>query len=162
VQRAILHFRQDELGDWVAELDCGHRRHVRHAPPLSEREWVLSESGRTQRIGSPLDCAHCDARELPLGFTAYRRTAVWNDRTLPSALRAAHRTKRGVWGRLEVLAGRLRFKSEAPLPIDEIIEAGHGTWIPPELPHSVAPMGAVECYVEFYCNPESGLVESLS
>jgi tellurite resistance-related uncharacterized protein len=160
--RKIEAFRRDDAGDWIAELDCGHGRHVRHVPPLSERAWVLSEGGRASRIGSELDCARCDARELPDGFAAYRRTATWNEQTLPAALRAEHSTKRGVWGRLEVVSGRLRFTTGAPLAIDAVIEAGHGTWIPPELPHAVTPLGALECYVEFYRRLEIGLLASLS
>ncbi|MCB1185380.1 DUF3565 domain-containing protein, partial [bacterium] len=33
----ITGFIQDEAGDWIALLACGHRRHVRHRPPLVER-----------------------------------------------------------------------------------------------------------------------------
>ena len=150
MQRAIESFRQDEAGDWIAELDCGHRRHVRHRPPLGERAWALSEAGRASRIGTPLDCARCDARELPAEFAAYRRTPTFDERGLPDALRARHRTKAGVWGRLEVVSGRLRFESEPPLPICEVLEAGQGTWIPPELEHAVTPLGPVALYVEFY------------
>src|SRR5204862_843380 len=32
VERAIVGYHQDEHGDWVAELACGHQRHVRHRP----------------------------------------------------------------------------------------------------------------------------------
>lgn len=150
MQRAIQGFRQDGAGDWITELTCGHRRHVRHLPPLAERAWVQSEAGRASRIGSALDCERCDARELPEGFAAYRRTPTWNERDLPAALRAQHRTKPGVWGRLEVISGRLRFRSEAPLAIDEVIEPGRCAWIPPELEHAVTPLGAALCFVEFY------------
>jgi hypothetical protein len=30
VEWRIVGFHQDTEGDWVAELDCGHRQHVRH------------------------------------------------------------------------------------------------------------------------------------
>jgi len=42
VQRAIDGFHQDEVGDWVAELRCGHGQHVRHHPPFWVRPWVLT------------------------------------------------------------------------------------------------------------------------
>ncbi|PYU03922.1 MAG: hypothetical protein DMG34_11865 [Acidobacteria bacterium] len=32
-ERKILGFHQDEHRDWVADLECGHTRHVRHNPP---------------------------------------------------------------------------------------------------------------------------------
>ena len=39
MDRRIAGFHQDELGDWVAELDCGHTQHVRHNPPWQLRPW---------------------------------------------------------------------------------------------------------------------------
>ena len=45
-ERLIVGFHQDQEGDWVAELDCGHNQHVRHNPPWQERAWVLSSEGR--------------------------------------------------------------------------------------------------------------------
>jgi hypothetical protein len=60
VQRAIVGFEHDEVGDWVALLECGHRQHVRHRPPWQERPWVLSPEGRQGRLGGPLECAECD------------------------------------------------------------------------------------------------------
>jgi hypothetical protein len=60
VQRSIVAFDQDEVQDWVALLECGHRQHVRHRPPWQERPWVLTEQGRAERIGSPIECRACD------------------------------------------------------------------------------------------------------
>ena len=60
MERRIVGFHQDAEGDWVAELDCGHRQHVRHRPPFQLRPWVLDAVGRTGRIGTPLDCRLCD------------------------------------------------------------------------------------------------------
>ena len=60
MKREIIGFDQDEVGDWRAILACGHRQHIRHNPPLSERPWVLTEDGRSQFLGHPLDCKRCD------------------------------------------------------------------------------------------------------
>ncbi len=60
MQRAIVGFEQDAVGDWTALLECGHRQHVRHRPPWQERPWVLSVEGRAGRIGSLLECPECD------------------------------------------------------------------------------------------------------
>lgn len=57
--RAIVGFRQDEEGHWVAELECGHTQHVRHDPPLVERTWVLTPEGRATRLGAQLACVKC-------------------------------------------------------------------------------------------------------
>jgi hypothetical protein len=60
VQRAIVGFHQDDEGEWVAELACGHRQHVRHRPPFFPEPWVLEAKGREDRVGTPLDCLICD------------------------------------------------------------------------------------------------------
>ncbi|MBM3223562.1 MAG: DUF3565 domain-containing protein [Candidatus Tectomicrobia bacterium] len=60
MQRSIIGFHQDELQDWVADLDCGHKQHVRHDPPWLNRPWVVSFEGRQRYLGQQLDCKHCD------------------------------------------------------------------------------------------------------
>jgi hypothetical protein len=59
--RAVESFEQDEQGHWVARLECGHGQHVRHDPPWTVREWVITETGRAARIGSSMECKLCDA-----------------------------------------------------------------------------------------------------
>ncbi len=69
MEQAIVGFHQDEVGDWVADLACGHTQHVRHNPPLTNRPWVLTKSGREQFLGCVLQCKLCDealARQLNL------------------------------------------------------------------------------------------------
>jgi hypothetical protein len=63
MERAMVGFTQDDVGDWVALLECGHRQHVRHQPPFRERPWVLDEAGRAGRIGLPLECRLCDEED---------------------------------------------------------------------------------------------------
>ena len=75
MQRAIVGFEQDELGDWRAILACGHRQHVRHNPPLSERPWVLTEEGRSRFLGVTLECKACDEGE-PVGDGAIAPDAL--------------------------------------------------------------------------------------
>lgn len=60
MKRAIVGFHQDDVGDWVAELACGHGQHVRHNPPLANRPWVLTSAGRQQFLGFELDCKQCE------------------------------------------------------------------------------------------------------
>jgi hypothetical protein len=55
----IVAFHQDDVGDWVADLECGHTQHVRHNPPWTVRLWVVTPEGRAARIGTPLRCAKC-------------------------------------------------------------------------------------------------------
>jgi len=59
VPRSIVGFHRDEEGHWVADLDCGHGRHVRHEPPFRVREWTQSEAGRQRMLGVTLACRKC-------------------------------------------------------------------------------------------------------
>ena len=65
LKQKIVGFHTDAEGHWVAELECGHRQHVRHDPPLVNRPWVLSHEGREGRIGLALDCKKCDEADVP-------------------------------------------------------------------------------------------------
>lgn len=56
----IVSFEQDDCGDWVARLACGHRQHVRHRPPFVERPWVGTRAGRIAMTGQLLNCLRCD------------------------------------------------------------------------------------------------------
>ena len=60
MKRTIVGFRQDELGDWTAVLECGHTQHVRHRPPWQNRPWVETEAGRAAKLGTPIACSACD------------------------------------------------------------------------------------------------------
>jgi hypothetical protein len=57
--QTIIGFRQDNDGDWVADLSCGHSQHVRHRPPWMLRPWVMDEDGRKQHLGTVLLCRRC-------------------------------------------------------------------------------------------------------
>ncbi len=63
MKRKIIGFETDDEGDWRAKLECGHYQHDRHKPPLISREWVLSETGRHEKLGEQLDCKKCDENE---------------------------------------------------------------------------------------------------
>ena len=63
MKQPITGFNQDNDGDWVAELACGHAQHVRHKPPWQNRPWVVTEEGRKKTIGTVLECILCE-REI--------------------------------------------------------------------------------------------------
>jgi hypothetical protein len=63
----ITGFHQDADGDWVADLACGHRQHVRHRPPWQSRPWVASEAGRAAKLGAPIECPACKKSPRPAG-----------------------------------------------------------------------------------------------
>jgi hypothetical protein len=60
MRQKITGFERDDENHWRAILDCGHRQHVRHDPPLTTRLWVLSEEGRASRLGFELECKRCE------------------------------------------------------------------------------------------------------
>jgi tellurite resistance-related uncharacterized protein len=150
VARSIVAFHRDEASDWIAELDCGHRRHVRHDPPLNERPWVLDEEGRADKLGARFDCKACARRELPEGHTAYRRTETFDENTIPPGLRRSHSTRGAVWARIHVEQGRLRYRVHAPFDDEQVLEPAATGVVLPEIKHEVEPLGAVRFYVEFY------------
>ncbi len=60
MKQRITGFDKDDEDHWRAILECGHKQHVRHDPPLTSRRWVLSKEGRDSRLGFELDCKRCD------------------------------------------------------------------------------------------------------
>ena len=153
MERRIVSFTQDDEGDWVAHLDCLHRQHVRHAPPMRFAPWVLDDAERAARVGQPLDCPLCDRAELPADLERLRVTDTWTEATMPAALRRDHRVAKRTWGLLHVEAGAMRFRAATSPPIDRVVSAGDGPQpIPPEVAHSVEPSGdaaSVRFHVEF-------------
>ncbi len=76
MDRTIASFHQDELGDWVARLACGHHQHVRHDPPWTNRPWVTSPEGRASKLGEALACRKCDQGAPPDALPAAEVLAV--------------------------------------------------------------------------------------
>lgn len=91
-------------------------------------------------------------RAPPLAPAPYKRTAVFDENTLPAGLRKEHRTKQGVWGVIRVLDGRVRYKVLKPQS-EVILEPGHPGLVLPDQPHFVEPLGAARMQVEFYDRP---------
>jgi tellurite resistance-related uncharacterized protein len=149
MQRRIVRFVRDENDDWIAVLDCGHRQHTRHQPPFVNRPWVETESGRAAQLGKELACLRCDRFESPEDFVPYKRTPEFTQDTVPKGLMKDHSTKPGVWARINVLEGRLRYRVDALNAEFELSKGTPGTVVP-EVLHHVEPLGQVRFYVEFY------------
>ncbi len=149
MRRAITGFRQDEDGDWIADLECLHSQHVRHRPPFWDRPWVLSESGRAGRVGAALECPLCDRTELPEGLRVFRTAGPFDESSTPTALRRDHQVAGGTWGRLRVLDGTLEFAAATTPPLQRKLVAGDQQPIPPQLPHHVTTNGAVLFALDF-------------
>ena len=84
--------------------------------------------------------------------TPYRSTPVFDENTLPAALRGEHRTKAGVWGVIDVIEGKVKFtRSDRADPTT--LEPGKPGLILPEQPHFVEPLGPMRMQVHFYDQP---------
>lgn len=138
MDRAIVGFRSDELGDWVAELDCLHAQHVRDRPPLWPRPWVHTVEERSDHLGTVLDCPLCDRAELPEGLVVVRTAGPFDQTSLPTGLRRNHRVAGGTWGLLRVIDGSARFTMETTPAIDRWMAAGDCQPIPPGVLHALA------------------------
>ena len=149
MQRAMVGFRRDDDGDWVAELSCLHSQHIRHDPPFWDAAWIEDDEERARRVGQPLECPLCDRAELPDGLEPARSTATWDPSTVPAALRRAHRVAAGTWGLLEVETGEVRFLAESTPPIDVLVTPDNPQPIPPELDHHVEPAEGSRFHVTF-------------
>jgi hypothetical protein len=137
VIRTIVGFRPDEVGDWVAELSCLHSQHIRHQPPFQPREWVLTPGGRTERIGSEIDCPLCERAELPDGLRVVRTAGPFDATTVPPGLRRTHEVADGTWGVLRIVDGALAIRIATVPPIDRRLGPGDAQPIPPRVPHDL-------------------------
>lgn len=85
----------------------------------------------------------------------YRSTPIFDETTLPAALRGEHRTKAGVWGMVRVTEGRLRLVYLDP-PSETVVTPAASGLILPEQPHFVEPLGPIRMQVDFYSEPPGG------
>lgn len=84
----------------------------------------------------------------------HRSTPVFDETSLPDALRERHDTKPGVWGLIRVLEGQLKLTILEPL-CEAILKPGHPGVVLPQQPHFVTPIGAMKMQVDFYKEPPS-------
>jgi tellurite resistance-related uncharacterized protein len=87
---------------------------------------------------------------LPDGLVAYKRTPVFDEKTIPAGLMRGHSTKAGVWGTIHVLHGELLYRVIEP-PGELIVNRDSPlVVIRPQEIHEVALRGPVLFYVEFH------------
>lgn len=79
----------------------------------------------------------------------YRSTPVFDEVSLPNALRQRHDTKAGVWGVIRVIEGQLRLTLLDP-ESDHILSPDQPGLVEPCQPHFVTPLGPMKMQVDFY------------
>jgi len=85
----------------------------------------------------------------------YRSTPVFDETSLPAALRARHNTKAGVWGVVRVLEGQVKLTYLEPLS-EILLDPDTAGPLLPGQPHFVEPLGAMKMRVDFYDEPPGG------
>lgn len=79
----------------------------------------------------------------------YATSPVFDEHSLPDALRKEHRTKEGTWGLLRVLEGEVELVFLDP-PRDRRVTPDDPAPIPPQAPHYVKLLGPMQMQVEFH------------
>jgi tellurite resistance-related uncharacterized protein len=89
-------------------------------------------------------------KQLPDNVHVYKRTAEFNQETIPKGLLHAHQTKEGVWGKIVVLEGSLQYLINEPEQEVVVLDKNIFGVVEPTVLHEVKPQGKVRFYVEFY------------
>ncbi len=79
-------------------------------------------------------------------------TPIFDQDTLPAALRRRHDTKEGVWGVIRVLEGELRLTILDPAS-EGVLTPDNPGLVLPKQPHFVTPTGPMKMQVDFYDQP---------
>lgn len=85
----------------------------------------------------------------------YRSTPIFDQDSLPAALRGRHSTKAGVWGVIRILEGKLRLNLLEPAA-EIVLDPEHPGLLQPEQPHFVTPLGPLRMQIDFYDQPPAG------
>lgn len=89
-------------------------------------------------------------KRLPPNVSAYKRTPEFTQDTIPAGLLKSHSTKDGVWGKIVVLDGRLRYRILEPALEELELGPESAGVVEPTVKHEVQALGAVRFYVEFF------------
>lgn len=95
------------------------------------------------------------APSLPTELRAYKRTAVFDQDTMPGALRRMHETKLGVWGKICILEGRLKLRYVDD-GSEHLLDPERFGVVCPRQAHEVEPQGPVRFFIEFYAEAPAG------
>ena len=93
------------------------------------------------------------ATQLPAGLTHYKSTPIFSEATIPAALRSDHSTKSGVWGRIRIFGGQLRYCVTDSRRITTSVELTPDSplaIVEPTILHRVEVVGDVTFQVEFW------------
>lgn len=82
----------------------------------------------------------------------YRSTPIFDENTLPAALRDRHQTKDAVWGVIRVLEGALKLTYVEPHS-EKMLTPGQPGVVAPRQTHFVTVLGPVKMQIDFHDHP---------
>ena len=89
---------------------------------------------------------------FPENLVCYHSTPEFTETTIPKGILKSHSTKDGVWGKIVIFEGSLKYRILAtetrPEEVIILNEALHGV-VEPTVRHEVEPIGPVRFRVEF-------------
>ena len=89
-------------------------------------------------------------KDLPIAVSSYKRTPEFTNETVPKGLLRAHQTKKGTWGKIVVLEGKLRYRILEPELEEVVLSPQKFGVVEPTILHEVEPLDEAKFYVEFY------------
>lgn len=123
---------------------------IQKKPALSDaKEWRHVQDKR-QYLDFGEDHMDASLPKPPETLVEYHRTPEYTADNAPASLLHDHHIKAGVWGRLVILEGQLRYCLEDGRGGSWILSPVHSAWIPPDLPHRVEFIGPVCFYVSYW------------
>jgi len=107
---------------------------------------------------------HKKNNEIPEDFVNYKTTFLMNEENIPKLFLFEHNTKAGVYGKICVAAGEVRFfgfkTRRGDIEQEVIIKAGDFAISPPEYWHKVELVTEdTQFNVEFYAHKDSVIVK---
>lgn len=100
-------------------------------------------------LGQSLNCVRCEQLEFPEKLSAFKRTPEFTADTVPRALLSRHRTAPGIWAKLQVQEGSVRY--DVPeFERNFLLDSTNAGVIPPDVEHSIEPEPGSRFYIEFY------------
>ena len=101
-------------------------------------------------------------KSLPLDVQLYRQTPVFTEASIPSGLLTQHQTKSGVWARIQIIEGKLRYeiaaRGDGETASNDVethqLYPGFDGIIEPGRVHRIDVIGKVKFFLSFYRSTE--------
>ena len=150
MEKKIVGFHVDDLGDWVADLECGHGQHVRHNPPWINRPWVLDEAGRESMLGQVLSCKKCNMPAIPGNAKRVTCSPLFDQQMLQQQCSGPQENASDCWIELVVSQGELVYQRHTDHVEGYVIDPEFSAVIPPGTGYTLIPKGDVQMCFHYY------------